>query len=77
MHSVKGSIGSDLETLVYWLSVYLGLFFLLLSLLFLLFLFKTSVQFALKYFSLYSGHLCLSLCFCSIFFVLLYIAKMS
>ena len=27
LHSVKGSIGSDLETLVYWLLVYLGLFF--------------------------------------------------
>ena len=27
LHSVRGSIGSDLETSVYWLSVYLGLFF--------------------------------------------------
>ena len=30
LHSVRGSIGSNLETLVYWLSVYLGLFVLLL-----------------------------------------------
>ena len=37
LHSVKGSIGLDFETLVYWLLVYLGLFFLLLSHLFLLF----------------------------------------
>ena len=26
-HNVRGSIGSDLETLVYWLLVYLGLLF--------------------------------------------------
>ena len=77
LHSVKGSIGSDLETLVYWLLVYLGLFFCFYNCCVYYFLFKTSVQFAFKCFSLYSVCLCLSLCFCSIFFVLLDIANMS
>ena len=43
----------------------------------LLFLFKTLVQFAFKCFSLYLVCFCLSLCFCSIFFVLLDIVNMS
>ena len=77
LHSVRGSIGSDLETLVYWLSIYFGLFFVSITAVFTIFLFKTSIQFALKCFSLYSVCLCLSLCFCSIFFVLLDIANIS
>ena len=77
LNSVRGSIGSNLETLVYWLSVYLGLLFASITAVFTVFLFKTSVQFALNCFNLYSVYLCLSLCFCSIFFVLLDIANMS
>ena len=40
LHSVRGSIGSDLETLVYWLSVYLGLLFAFITVVFTIFLFK-------------------------------------
>ena len=39
LHCVRGSISLDLETLVYWLSVFLGLFFASIKLLFLLFFF--------------------------------------
>ena len=53
------------------------IFFASIIVVFTVFLFKTSVQFALKCFSLYSVCLCLSLCFYSIFFVLLDIANMS
>ena len=77
LHSVRGSIVSDLETLVYWLSVYLGLLFASITAVFTVFLFKTSIQCALNCFNLYLVYLCLSLCFCSIFFVLLDIANMA
>ena len=77
LHSVRGSISSDLEKLVYWLSVYLGLLFASITVVFTIFLFKTLVQCALNCFNLYSIYLCLSLCFCSIFFLLLDIANMS
>ena len=52
LHSVRGSIGSDLETLVYWLSIYLGLLFAFITIVFTIFLFKTSVQCALNFFNL-------------------------
>ena len=73
LYSVRGSIGSDLETLV--ISLF-GFIFYFYNYCFYCFLFKTSVQFDLKCFNLYSVCLCLSLCFCSIFFVLLDIANM-
>ena len=63
LHSVRGSISSDLEKLVYWLSVYLGLLFASITVVFTIFLFKTLVQCALNCFNLYSIYLCLSLCF--------------
>ena len=37
LHSVRGSIGSDLETLVYWLSIYFGLFFVSITAVFTIF----------------------------------------
>ena len=52
LHSVRGSISSDLETLVYWLSVYLGLLFAFITIVFTIFLFKTSVQCAINCFNL-------------------------
>ena len=39
LHSVRGSIGSNLETLVYWLSVYLS-FFIFLAAIFTVFCLK-------------------------------------
>ena len=37
LHSVRGCIGSNLETLVYWLSIYFGLFFVSITAVFTIF----------------------------------------
>ena len=56
-HSVRGSIGSDLETLVYWLSVYLGLFFASITVVFNVFCLKLQYNLLLNV-SIYTQYVC-------------------
>ena len=57
LHSVRGSIGSDLETLVYWLSVYLGLFFASITVVFNVFCLKLQYNLLLNV-SVYTQYVC-------------------
>ena len=57
LHSVRGSIGSDIETLVYWLLVYLGLFFASITVVFNVFCLKLQYNLLLNV-SIYTQYVC-------------------
>ena len=60
LHSVRGSIGSDIETLVYWLLVYLGLFFASITAIFTIFCLKLQYNLLLNV-SVYTQYVCVYL----------------